>query len=215
MISVYVRKVEGFWFGLAFTGEKIVATSANSSREGTLTSLFSCLPEKVDYQVVEKATEFTEDMMLSLKDVHLGRREFTDFVLADEYYSAPVARVLRAAAAIPVGYVTSYGSIAKAAGTAAQGVGQIMARNPLYPIVPCHRVVGTDFSLVGFGGKRSSKALKAKLARLVHECRGTQPKKIEVLQSELLINPVEYVIKKADKQGLEVNEKDQKTLLNY
>jgi methylated-DNA-[protein]-cysteine S-methyltransferase len=36
--------------------------------------------------------------------------------------------------------------------TAIRGVGQAMGRNPVPVVVPCHRVIGADGSLVGFGG---------------------------------------------------------------
>jgi O-6-methylguanine DNA methyltransferase len=62
-------------------------------------------------------------------------------------------RVLLAVARIPYGETRSYSWIAGVAGRpgAARAVGQVMARNPLAPIVPCHRVIGADRSLVGFG----------------------------------------------------------------
>jgi methylated-DNA-[protein]-cysteine S-methyltransferase len=55
---------------------------------------------------------------------------------------------------IPRGQTRTYGSIAREAGSpdSARAVGQAMARNPWPPIVPCHRVVGHDGRLTGFGG---------------------------------------------------------------
>jgi methylated-DNA-[protein]-cysteine S-methyltransferase len=55
---------------------------------------------------------------------------------------------------IPRGQTRTYGSIALEAGSpgSARAVGQAMARNPWPPIVPCHRVVGHDGRLTGFGG---------------------------------------------------------------
>jgi methylated-DNA-[protein]-cysteine S-methyltransferase len=55
--------------------------------------------------------------------------------------------------AIPRGQTLAYGEIARRAGTnAPRAVGQAMAHNPWPPIVPCHRVVGSDGRLTGFGG---------------------------------------------------------------
>jgi methylated-DNA-[protein]-cysteine S-methyltransferase len=56
--------------------------------------------------------------------------------------------------AIPRGATRSYGQMASLAGRegAARAVGQAMARNPWPVIVPCHRVVGRDGRLTGFGG---------------------------------------------------------------
>lgn len=56
--------------------------------------------------------------------------------------------------AIPRGETRTYGQLARLAGHAgsARAVGQAMARNPWPVIVPCHRVVGHDGRLTGFGG---------------------------------------------------------------
>jgi methylated-DNA-[protein]-cysteine S-methyltransferase len=56
--------------------------------------------------------------------------------------------------AIPRGQTRSYGDVAREAGSpaAARAVGQAMARNPWPIVVPCHRVVGSDGRLTGFGG---------------------------------------------------------------
>lgn len=107
---------------------------------------------------------------------------------------------------IPIGYVTSYGSIAKMTGTEPGIVGRIMATNPLYPIVPCHRVVGRDFSLVGYGGRKNLPALRAKLARLCKEVKGfTKEKEVTVEGKKLTVYPVEHVIRKAKKRGLDLS----------
>jgi methylated-DNA-[protein]-cysteine S-methyltransferase len=55
---------------------------------------------------------------------------------------------------IPYGETRSYGQIARQVGSpgAARAVGQAMAANPLPIIVPCHRVIGSDGNLRGFGG---------------------------------------------------------------
>lgn len=62
-------------------------------------------------------------------------------------------RVWAITRAIPRGQTRSYGQVARQAGTcAARAVGQAMARNPWPVVVPCHRVLGSDGSLTGFGG---------------------------------------------------------------
>jgi methylated-DNA-[protein]-cysteine S-methyltransferase len=62
--------------------------------------------------------------------------------------------VWRLIAEIPYGETRSYGELARRLGdrTLAQAVGTACGRNPLPVVVPCHRVVGADGSLVGFGG---------------------------------------------------------------
>jgi len=213
MIGVYVKEVEDVWLGIAYVGEKIVATTLNSDKETTLKSLFRSLPPNADYQIVEKGSDFANRTVSTLKDVHSGKQELKEFALATEYYSEPVARVLKAAACIPIGYVSSYGNIAKVADTGPRLVGQIMASNPLYPIVACHRVVGADFSLVGYGGKKDPEALKAKLVRLSKERKGFKSEReISVDRRKLRIYPVEYVIEKAKKHGLDSSAKQQRKL---
>ena len=55
---------------------------------------------------------------------------------------------------IPAGETRSYGWVAAAIGQpkAARAVGQAVGANPINIIVPCHRVVGSDGSLTGYGG---------------------------------------------------------------
>lgn len=61
--------------------------------------------------------------------------------------------VLELVHSIPYGETRSYAWVAKQSGKpkAFRAVGQVLARNPLPIIVPCHRVVGSDGSLIGFG----------------------------------------------------------------
>lgn len=55
---------------------------------------------------------------------------------------------------IPYGKTMSYGAVARKIGRpgAARAVGSAMRANPVPLVVPCHRVVGSDGNLVGFGG---------------------------------------------------------------
>ena len=63
-------------------------------------------------------------------------------------------RAWAACRAIPAGQTRTYAWLAQAAGRprAVRAAGQAMARNPLPLLVPCHRVVGSDGGLHGFGG---------------------------------------------------------------
>jgi methylated-DNA-[protein]-cysteine S-methyltransferase len=55
---------------------------------------------------------------------------------------------------IPYGQTRSYGDLARALGdrNLAQAVGTANGRNPIAVVVPCHRVIGADGSLVGYAG---------------------------------------------------------------
>jgi methylated-DNA-[protein]-cysteine S-methyltransferase len=64
-------------------------------------------------------------------------------------------RCWRALASIPYGQTVSYGEQARRLGLgpdAARAVGAANGRNPLPIVLPCHRVLGADGSLTGFGG---------------------------------------------------------------
>jgi methylated-DNA-[protein]-cysteine S-methyltransferase len=55
---------------------------------------------------------------------------------------------------VAYGQTASYGEIAAAIGNpaASRAVGHANGRNPISIIVPCHRIIGTDGSLTGYGG---------------------------------------------------------------
>ena len=67
--------------------------------------------------------------------------------------------VWRELVAIPYGETTTYGEIARTLGrpAASRAVGRANGTNPIPIVVPCHRVIGSDGSLVGFGGGLETK----------------------------------------------------------
>jgi methylated-DNA-[protein]-cysteine S-methyltransferase len=79
-------------------------------------------------------------------------------------------QVWAALRAIPYGETWSYRQLADAIGrpTAVRAVGLANGRNPVSVVVPCHRVVGADGSLTGYGG-----GLAAKEWLLAHEAGST------------------------------------------
>lgn len=83
-----------------------------------------------------------------------GRRH--EFDLALDLRAAPEfnRRVLEALAHVGYGHTTTYGALAAEAGAprAARAVGTVMNRNPVPIVLPCHRVVGANGSLTGYGG---------------------------------------------------------------
>ncbi len=68
---------------------------------------------------------------------------------------------------IPSGETRTYAWLADQAGNvrAARGAGQAMAKNPVALLVPCHRVIGSDGELHGFGGGEGL-PMKARLLRM-------------------------------------------------
>jgi O-6-methylguanine DNA methyltransferase len=71
---------------------------------------------------------------------------------------------------IPRGKVTTYGLIAKKLNTKAyRAVGNACRRNPYAPKVPCHRVVRSNGTVGGFGGKTSGENIANKIRMLQRE----------------------------------------------
>jgi O-6-methylguanine DNA methyltransferase len=101
----------------------------------------------------EESAEALQPFVRELEEYFAGqRREFsfpldlrgTDFQLA----------CWRALLAIPYGETRSYADIARAVGRPSgfRAVGMANNRNPVAIVVPCHRVIGSDGSLAGYGG---------------------------------------------------------------
>jgi methylated-DNA-[protein]-cysteine S-methyltransferase len=80
-------------------------------------------------------------------------------------------RVWGALRQVPFGATVSYGELARRIGqpSAARAVGAANGANPLPIVVPCHRVIGADHTLTGFGG-----GLDTKRFLLAHEARFTR-----------------------------------------
>jgi methylated-DNA-[protein]-cysteine S-methyltransferase len=81
--------------------------------------------------------------------------ELTDFALELDLQGTEFQRrVWKALLTIPFGETRSYGEIAEQIGApgAARAVGLANGHNPIAIVVPCHRVIGANGSLTGFGG---------------------------------------------------------------
>lgn len=95
-----------------------------------------------------------------LQQYFAGERTTFDLPLAIDG-GAFQRRVWRALLDIPYGETASYGEIAARIGApgAARAVGLANGRNPIAVIVPCHRVIGADGTLTGYGGGLERKRL--------------------------------------------------------
>jgi methylated-DNA-[protein]-cysteine S-methyltransferase len=195
VIDVCVREVDGVWFGVAHEGEKVFATVFASDKKRASDGLLESIRSDFSFQQVSKGSVFAERVIALLKDVYDGKKIAWVPNLAMDHLSEHTQKVLMVAKSIPMGYVASYSAVAKAAGASPRGVGRVMALNPFAPLVPCHRVVGSDFSLVGYGG-----GLDNKLEYLKRERKGfTSKREIPVDGTKLVVFPVEFVLKKLRK----------------
>lgn len=110
-----------------------------------------------------------------LRDALIQLREYFSrlrrrFELPLDLRGTPFQRaVWQEVAAIPYDTTVTYGQIAQRMGRqpgAARAVGTAVGANPLPIVIPCHRVVGADGSLVGFGGGLEAKAALLRLEGL-------------------------------------------------
>ena len=81
------------------------------------------------------------------------RGERTQFDLTLDYKGTPFQRsVWDALRTIEYGTTTTYGALARALEAQPRAVGAAVGATPIPIIVPCHRVIGSDGSLTGYGG---------------------------------------------------------------
>jgi methylated-DNA-[protein]-cysteine S-methyltransferase len=101
----------------------------------------------------------------ALRQYFAGRRRQFDLPV-DFVGTRFQERVWRLISRIPYGETVSYGTVAAAVGEreGARAVGAAVGANPISIVIPCHRVVGADGSLTGYGG-----GLRAKVWLLRHE----------------------------------------------
>jgi len=109
-----------------------------------------------------------EPVRRQLDEYFEGRRRDFELELdlvAPEFHREVLAELAR----VPFGETTTYGTLATRVRrpNAARAVGTVMNRNPIPIVLPCHRVIGANGSLVGYGGgldrKRALLALEGAL----------------------------------------------------
>jgi len=94
-----------------------------------------------------------KEAVRQLKAYFSGKLQAFDLPLAAEGTDFQ-RRVWNALCKVEYGTTASYGEIAKSVGNpaAARAIGMANGRNPISIIVPCHRIIGSNGALVGYGG---------------------------------------------------------------
>ena len=114
---------------------------------------------------VLRSTKPIQRVHLELDEYLEGRRR--DFDLELDLRGQPdfYLRVLSELARVGYGETTTYGTLAARSGNprAARAVGTVMNRNPIPIVLPCHRVVGANGSLTGYGGGLHRKEMLLRL----------------------------------------------------
>lgn len=135
--------------GLWFDGQKYYADTLGKDHEVAILPIFEEADRWLDIYFSGKAPDFTPKTLVRGSDF--------------------LRRVCQILLEIPYGKTRTYGDIARQIAAerglskmSAQAVGGAVGRNPVSLIIPCHRVVGTNGSLTGYGGgiQRKVKLLK-------------------------------------------------------
>jgi O-6-methylguanine DNA methyltransferase len=193
MIHVYTQNTNGIWLAIACTERQIVASSFVDIEQNALSNLLTNLPLNTPFQVLHTPSICAKDAFTLMADILDGKDITNSFDLATDELPKYTTCVLKAVTQIPTGYIATYGAVAKAVGGGPRAVGNVMAGNIFVPIVHCHRIVKSDFSLGGYGG-----GLKIKYQLLMKEKRGhLEPKDILIKNSGgvLRVYPVEITLK--------------------
>ena len=191
MISIYHQKLDEMWYAAAVEDDKVFATNFGSNESKVVKQLMKSLPYNAPFQMAEKSNQLAEKLLTTLKAMFTGENVFSDFKFEMAHLPNYSKKVLGVLAKVPVGYVTTYGALAKATGGGPRAVGNVMAANPFAPLIPCHRVVRSDFTLGGYGG-----GFDTKRKILEREDRGyREESKINVDGAVLAVYPVGFLWK--------------------
>lgn len=155
------RRISGITFetelgfvGLAVTGETVVRTTLPEPDEVSVILRMDDIEDDPDFKDDEPFLESVMEMIVSycagdqvdLTSISIDYSGVTEFT----------RKAREACRAIPRGEVRSYRWLAEQAGNpnASRAAGRAMSTNPVPLLVPCHRVVGSNRRLTGFGSTR-------------------------------------------------------------
>lgn len=166
MVNAYLETVDSPAGPLAFAVDDAGALVRTQFVEGRYVTSIEWELERAGYRLA-RDERHTAPARAQLLEYHQGARRVFDLPLALAG-SDWQRRIWLELTRIPFGETRSYGEMAAQIGRplAARAVGRANATNPLPLVVPCHRLIGANGSLTGFGGGLD---LKAKL--LAHEAR--------------------------------------------
>jgi len=150
--SLYIGELKGTPLGnlwLAASDLGLVAVEWSQSQA----EFEAYLAKRFKRPVVHKSDKMT-DVVRELSEYLTGRRH--QFIISIDWsVMRPFQQAaLRATFAIPYGETRTYGELAVQIGRprAARAVGRAEATNPMPLVIPCHRVIGADGKLHGYGG---------------------------------------------------------------
>ena len=165
LVSIYYDRIDDSPLGavwLAAGPRGLVAVEYNGSEEdfrGTLAKISSGRPQRSAEKVAA-----AKKMLLAYLRGESNRIDIGVDLSGITYFQR---RVLEETRKVPRGQVSTYAEIARRIGNpkAVRAVGQALRRNPIPIVVPCHRVIASDGTLGGYGGRMRDRR-KMELLRL-------------------------------------------------
>lgn len=150
------------WFGLLGDERGLIRTCLplsfkSSVEKSLLKGIAKATTDPAFYKSLQKSiTSYYEGNYVVFSKVTVCLDDITDFQ----------RKVLTTLRKVKYGQTVSYRGLAKKAGSpmAIRAIGQVMARNPMPLIIPCHRVVRTDGSMGGFSALGGVEIKKRMLA---------------------------------------------------
>jgi methylated-DNA-[protein]-cysteine S-methyltransferase len=128
------------------------------------------LLERMGYRELIQEDKKVQPILAQIGEYLAGDRITFDFPIHWSIMTPFQQQALQATFAIPYGQTVTYGEIAQRIGRphSARAVGRAQATNPMPLVIPCHRVLGADGGLHGYGAGEGF-ATKAWLLKLEAE----------------------------------------------
>ena len=149
--TVYIGEINSTPIGpiwIAVSERGLVAVEVSPNQDALISLL-----DRLGFQQVLVDETKTAAAANQVSQYLQGKRETFDIPIDWSVLTPFQEQALRATYAIPYGKVMTYGEIARQLGKprAARAVGRAEATNPMPLVIPCHRVIGADGGLHGYG----------------------------------------------------------------
>jgi methylated-DNA-[protein]-cysteine S-methyltransferase len=159
--SIYIGKLPGSPIGtiyLAVSERKLLAVGLIDSRDDFIRDIKRRQKKMGSFHYSEEIThppQILEASIMQISEYLGGKRRDFDLPIDWSLMTPFQEQVLRATVSIPYGGVSTYSEIAQKIEKpgAARAVGSAEAANPVPIVIPCHRVIGSDGKLHGYGGR--------------------------------------------------------------
>lgn len=152
--SIYIGEIPDTLLGNAWVAV---------SERGLVAVKFQINQQEFTQYIQKQATPAQVHVLLNREKTKYALHQIAEYLNSERHhFDLPVdwsmmtpfqAQVLRLTSAIPYGQTLTYGEIAAQLGNpkAARAVGRAQATNPMPLVIPCHRVLGADGGLRGYG----------------------------------------------------------------